>query len=458
MSNNKKVFKLKNTIKFNSATIVFGIILFYILARLFVFSNKEPITVYEVNKSTINNNIILSGIAIRNETLISSTKSGYVNYYVRDGEKANKLATVCTIDETGKTVDYLQEAQVDGNLFSDKDYSNIRNTISLYKTNYNDIEFYNTYIFKNNIENKVLETANEILMQQLSISSDLSTFSSITTPESGAITYYSDGFETLSIDNISKEIFDKTNYNKISLKSGEIINSNNPVFKVISSEEWSIIAPITDEQIQSFSDSNSISFVLNNSSYKIRANYEILNGLDGKYINIKLKKYLSNFIDERFLTIEILMDDVEGLKVPNSAIINKDVYKIPIEFYYSLGDDKSKYFYSQFTSDDGSLITERNDVYICFIDEGFCYVDTNNFDEADVLVDLSGTKTLTMITCEKTSKKAVYKANTGTAKIKYIDIIKEGDEFSVISPKGQIQIYDKIILDSTKVKENQIIY
>ena len=167
MSNNKKPVKFKREIIINPATCVVFAILIYVVISVFISMRKEPITIYKVNKSNVSNNIELDGIALRNEKLIRASQGGYVCYYVRDGEKAQKYSTVCTIDKSGEVYDILTETEEYEDLFTEENYSDIRSIISLYKVNYDNVSYYNSYVFENNINNKVLDLTNEILMQQL---------------------------------------------------------------------------------------------------------------------------------------------------------------------------------------------------------------------------------------------------------------------------------------------------
>ncbi len=54
--------------------------------------------------------------------------------------------------------------------------------------------------------------------------------------------------------------------------------------------------------------------------------------------------------------------------------------------------------------------------------------------------------------------KGAYSANRGTAEFKEVTIIKTIDEFVLIESNEKIKVYDNIILDSSQVTENQIIY
>ncbi len=541
MSRNNNVVKINKPIKVNAATCVVAAILLYVIICVIKMAAKEPISIYRVSKSNVNNNITLNGLAIRDEQLIKTTNAGYVCYYIRDGEKVMKGSTVCTVDETGSLVNTVADSDEFEALLNEEDYADIRELISLYKVSYSDETFYEAYNFENNVNNKVLELTNEVMMQQIT-DNNFSNLSGIKSSYSGIVTYYIDGYEGYDISKVKASDFDKSKYSKQTLKTGEIVSAGSDIVKIIPSEKWNIIAPITDQQISALADTEMISFKINNSSYIVYMPYTIINSADGKYINISLDKYLYNYMAERFLTIEIIRDQDEGLKVPNSALVTKDVYKIPISYLTAGGNQSNENrFNVQSKDENGNLVNKLVEPTIFKIDEEYCYVDPSFFEDTDVLVPKN---TITMSSMEKVAyaegnlyaiplsylnasvtegqsvkisvqrkkddgtgrinadvetmvyhiigdyayvdssgfkdtdilvegdasssiavsvleiKKldGVYLANRGTAEFTYVTVLKTVDEFALIKNGEEINVYDNIILDSSKVVENQVIY
>lgn len=455
---NNRILKYNRDVKINVATVVIAAVFIYSLISLFRMINKDPITIYKVSKSNINNNISLNGLVVREEKIINSNKNGYVCYYVRDGQKIKKGATLCTIDGSGKMKDYIEEGAQSEEILTASDYNNIRTTISLYKSTYKNENFYNTYNFNNNINNKVVEVTNEILMKR--VSGTITGLSPITSPYSGTVTYYIDGYENYDINNVSKEAFDKSKYQKQTLKTGDDVTSNSQIIKVLPSENWNIIAPITDEQIERISNRDSVLFKINNSSFEVYMPYTIIEKPDGKYINISLNKYMSNFIAERFVSIEIIKPDDEGLKIPVSSIVEKDTYKIPVR-YLSGGGNQTNYnrFNIQVKDNETGEVTIKQVLpTIYMMDDEYCYVDPSVFSNSDVLLDITSNNTIAVSLLELNKLQGVYLANRGTAEFRRVTVLKTVDEFSLIKNDEEIKVYDNIILDASSVSENQIIY
>lgn len=456
---NGKVVQIHKDIKVNIATLIVAAILLYVVICVIIAARKEPITTYKVNKSDVSNNITLDGLVVRNEQILYTEKSGYICYYIRDGEKIKKNSTVCTVDETGQIYDVLSDAAEYDNLLTAEDYQDIRSAISLYKVTYRDVDFYNAYNFETNINNKVLELTNEILMQQIQQGGSAVTLSAINSPSSGLVTYYIDGYENYDISKVKMEDFDKSKYEKQTLKSGDIITASSPIVKVIPSENWNIIAPITQTQIDSIAEQSYVKIKINNSSYTMNMPYEIINGSDGTYINIMIDKYLSNFLSERFVSVEIIMAEDSGLKIPVSALVEKDVYQIPISYLSGGGNQNSANRINvQVLDENGEITIKQVAPTIYKIDDKYCYVDPLAFEDTDVLIDIDSNSTIAVSLLTTMKIEGVYSANRGTADFKMVTVIKIVDEFALVESDEALKVYDNIILNSSQVQENQIIY
>ena len=176
-------------------------------------------------------------------------------------------------------------------------------------------------------------------------------------------------------------------------------------------------------------------------------------------INIKLDKYLLNYITERFVTIELFMDEDDGLKIPVSSLVDKEVYKIPVS-YLSAGGNQSNQnrINVQVRTDDGDITLKQVVPTIYKIDDDYCYVDPLSFDDTDVIIDINTNETTAVSVLPTDTIKGVYTANRGIAEFRIVTIIKTVDDFALIQNDEELNVYDNIILDSSKVTENQIIY
>lgn len=456
--------KPSNEFRVNIGTIIFAIIFFYIIIRILISLQKESLSIYEVQNSYIDTNISATALIVRQEELVNATSSGYVSYYVRDGEKIGKNKTVYTIDETGSIYEKIKDADSDAFELTNDGLNEVRTRISNFENYFNYASFSDVYNFHYDIENAVLELTNEAMIEQLTSlddsSTDISTYKKVTTTDSGIITYYKDGYENFDIHNFKASDINKSNYKKTTLKTGEIINSGDPVYKLITSENWYLIAELSDKQVKELSDQDTVTVNIHNSSKNITCNFELTKQDNKNFIIISLNQQMVNYINDRFIDIVIIQDQNNGLKIPNTSITKKSVYKIPIDYLSQGSDSTSNNLLNIKVLDDKGEVTLKQvspDIYKT--DDEYCYVDPNDFGGNDVLVNTQNNDTLALNTAEKAELQGVFCVNQGIATFRYIDVFYQDDEYTIVKPEVPYSIawYDRIILDQSLVKENQII-
>lgn len=448
----------------NIGTIIFGIIFIYIIIRVIISMQTETLSIYEVQNSYIDTNIKANALIIRQENLVNTTSSGYVSYYVRDGEKVGKNKTVYTIDETGSVYDKLKDANADGLTMSDEGLKEVRTRISNFENYFDYSNFQEVYNFRYDIENAVLELTNEAMIEQLTSldgdSVNSTTYKKIDSTEAGIITYYKDGYENTNIENFKASDTDGTEYKKTTLKTGEIINSGEPVYKLITSENWYLIVPLTDKQTERLKDKDTLHINIHNSSKNIWCPVQFT-VKDGKsFAILSLDQQMVNYINYRYIDIVILMEQNNGLKIPNTSITKKKVYKLPLD-YLSKGSDSTEKAYLNLRQLDekGEISLKQIHANIYKKDDKFCYIDPNDFASDAVIVNIDTNETLALSGAESEEIQGVYCVNQGVATFRYIDIQYQDDEYTIINDNVPYSIawYDRIVLNQDFVKENQII-
>lgn len=453
-----------NQFKINIGTVIFIVILIYIVIRIIMSLQKESLSIYEVQNSYIDTNITTTALIVREEKLINADSSGYVSYYVRDGEKIGKNKTIYTIDETGSVYEKIKDSDSDALAMSPEGLTEVRTRISNFENYFDYSSFSDVYNFKYDIENAVLELTNEALIEQLTSLDDnttsVSTYKKVSTTEAGIITYYQDGYEDFDIKNFKASDIDKGNYKKTTLKTGEIINAGDPVYKLITSENWYLVAPISEKEAEALKEKDNAQINIHNSSKNITCNFELTQKDNKDFIIFSLSQQMVNYINERYIDIVILMDQNNGLKIPNTSITQKKVYKIPVE-YLSNGSDSadSSFLNVKKLDEKGEVTIKQVEPDIYKIDEEFCYVDPNDFAKEDVLVNTNNNETLALSTAATSEIDGVFCVNQGIAAFRYIDIRYQDDEYTIVNADVDYSIawYDRIVLNQSLVKENQII-
>ena len=244
------------------------------------------------------------------------------------------------------------------------------------------------------------------------------------------------------------------------MKTGEIVNTGDPVYKLITSENWYLIAPISKEETKALKDKDSVQINIHNSSKNISCDFELTKKGDSNFIILFLTQQMVNYINERFIDIIILMNQNNGLKIPNTSITIKKVYKIPVDYLSTGSDSTDKNLLNIKKLDDKGEVTIKQVKPVIYKTEGkYCYVNPDDFSKEDVLVNTQTNDTLALSKIDSTEIEGVFCVNQGTAAFRYIDILYQDTEYTIVKPDVDYSIswYDRIVLNQTMVKENQII-
>lgn len=449
-------------VKVSFGFLIFAIILIYMVVRIVISLNEEEIATYQVVKSDYDSGFTKTGIAIRSESINYSAYSGYIYYYIYDGEKVSKGSNVYAVDGTGAMADALGDITYDSSIVNSEKFADIDSRIEIFKSQVSADNFYEVYNFKYDLENKITEAYSEMAAHILKSDSTLGTsYKPVPSAESGIVTYYQDGFEELSVESISPKDFDKEGYNKVSLKSNDIIKSGEAVYKLVNSESWQIAVMVNEDEYNRLTENDKIKFNINGGSRVYTTGYTALEQNDGYFIILEMNKYMADYAEERYLDISFVFSEISGLQIPNSAITEKKVYKIPIKFLTKgNGTNDYIYFNQRIIGDDGEITSKLVSPVIYYKDDLYCYVDGSELDDNAVFIENETNETFSLISAATDNMQGVYCTSKGTALFRRISIITRGDDYSLVEDELEygISAYDWIVLDADSVEENQSIY
>lgn len=467
---NQKVVKFKKRKRINIGVIVFLILFLYIAINVYIYFTKEQLTIYEVHEGSTAIDNRITGLILRDEKIITSDKAGYVSYYKKEGARVAKNEAVYSIDDTGMMGDILARGDVSIKI-SKQDNAELLHSIHTFRTSFSNDDFSSVYHFKDDMESMVLDILNTTILnnQQALFEATGQAYSmnAVTSPNSGIVTYYTDGYEDIEADQVTKDMFNLEEYVRTGLRTTDIVDQNTPIYKLITSEKWNIILPLTEEQYDMLSDKEQIRFTILEDDLELTAALSLSQRGSDRFAKLTLNKYLSNYIEDRYLEVKLDFDSVEGLKIPLSSIIEKEFYLVPLEYFTKGGDSMA----------DG-LIVESYDVKsgeaehtftpteIYYQDDAYAYVDTKDFEPNTIIkypvkeeMGNAGNKDLFKL--GPTNKlTGVYNVNQGYAVFRRIEILYQNQEYAIVksnTPKG-LSAYDQIALDGKTAVDEAIIY
>ncbi len=450
--------KSKNNKKqLNIGIIVCIAIILYLVVTFCVYFFNGRTAIYEasIGQTASRYEGQYNALILREEKIINSAGSGYINYFVGDATNIHTGQQTYIVDGTGQISSMLERAAKDQSILSDTNLSKIRSGLYDFDTAFTEDHFYDVYSYKYKVESQILELINSSVFD--SINADLSNdnaYKIVSSDISGIMLHNTDGLEELKPDNVEASHFNKSNYEKNIIKSNDLIEEGSPVYKVVTSDRWNLVFQISDPAVFADTDYLTIQFLKDN--IIADAAFEMFTKAGNTYGVLTLNKYMIRYVTDRYTQITILDDTKEGIKVPKTAITEKQYYMIPVE-YLSQGGNSNEYgFNKEVIREDGSTsVNIVNPVIVKRTDE-FCYVSTDEFSDGDVLVKNDSDSRYQV--GAKENLQGVFISRGGYATFRNVDIIGENNSFYIVdSSKSQINLFDQIVKDASKVEENDVV-
>lgn len=444
----------------NIGLLIFGIIFFYLVITVLMYLTSGHVTRYEVREGSIIKDTAYTGFAVREETLVQTETEGYVNYYASENNKVRVGTNVYTL--SGSKIEEPAAQESEAAAFTADERSELTLKIQRFNESFQDESFSDAYTLKTDITDTLLSKTAQSKTAQLDAliaSGEVAGLSLFPSPKDGIVIYSTDGMENISLDTITLDVFDKANYKQVRFQNNDKVSSGTPVYKLITSETWSLVVPFTDETAKELVDKQFVKVRFLKDSAVIWAELSIIER-DKTYLGcLTFDNSMIRYASDRFLDIELILEDETGLKIPKSAEVEKSFYTIPSEYITQGGDSDADGVFRQTKDKSGDPITEflRTEIYYRTEDGLTVYLDPTILKDGDILVKPESNETYTV--GEKKPLKGVYTLNTGYAVFKQIEILCESDEYYIVKEGNSYSLsnYDQIALNGNSIRENDIV-
>ncbi len=461
MSNGKRVVKFRRRRSVNIGIIIFTILFLYMAINIYLYFTKEHMSIYEVKEGANVEDNLFTGLVLREEEIVRSDKAGYISYFQKDGARIAKNASVYAVDDSRQIMDMIltSEEPID---VSEEINGQFLYEIEKFRTNYSDSNFNPVYSFREDAQSTVLDLLNQTMIEEgrtIEEETGLSySYGVVQSAGSGIITYYLDSYEDITAEQVTPEMFQADTYARTQLRTAEMIPQNTPVYKLVTSDTWSIILPLSEEQYSVLSGKTSIGLTIEKDGQETNAALTLYQRGSEYYAKLTMDKLLSNYIQDRYLDVILHIDAEKGYKIPLSSIVEKDFYLVPLE-YFTVGADSGK---------DGLVkesYSENGEVKYTFIptdkyyDDGtYGYVDTRLFPTGTWIKIMDKDERYQLALTEKLT--GVFNVNMGYAVFKRIEPLYQNDSYCIIKKNTSygVSLYDHIALDGSTAVEQKIIY
>lgn len=469
---------------------IFFIILcfIYVIGSSVNFLTKKIVNYDILAYGTVDTPKSANAIIVRSEKIYNTEKAGVISYDVADNEKVKKGAVVCSIkdeavvaqmqaslDDINEQIMKIQTERQDISVYSEdiKKYNTqIKDVIDENALDYAYMKLGNIYELGNTVK-KQLDTRNQYLLsensgelkelvsQKKEQESKLNeNISNIVAEESGIVSYYIDGLEEEltpeNMDSITKSMISDTVKAESSFKSS--VKANTPAFKLVTSNTWYIVSYINKDYIKEWEKGDTRTIYIKDDEgrqHRLESYVQELTPGDSEtFVILKITRDMTDFINVRNITIETESSE-RGYKIPNSAVVEETLMKIPTSYVDSDGN--------VIKVDNGSNKTVAVSVSGKDPDDSnysYTPVQMGVINVGDTIK--SPVSDETFVIADVLNTKGIYVVNTGIAEFRTIDLTNSvsNSTHTILDPSynTNIYVYDRILTDPRNVEKEEMVY
>lgn len=451
---NIQVYRKKWNI--NIGVIIFGAVFIYLVVTVLLYLTGNHVTAYEVREGSILKDNAYTGFIVRDETIVQAESDGYINYFALEGSKVGAKTRVYTLSD--KKLELTSNTDEESLELTSEEQNSISMKTQSFSENFREEQFSDVYTLKNNITNVLESKSNQSRQAQLDAmvaagNNDLQIYTAVS---DGIILYSTDGYENITTDQVTEDDISKANYESKNLTDNTKIKAGDPVYKLIRSNDWSVVILLNDETAKELADVNRVKVSFSKDNETTYAGFSIQTKKDTSYGILTFDSSMIRYAEERYLDLELILEDESGLKIPKSSVVTKKFYTVPKDYLTSGGNSSGTGVLVDIGKDQSQF--QSVEVYYSDEESNLVYLDYDAFDSNTVLKKPDSSETYELTKTKKL--KGVYNINKGYAIFRQVQILCESDEYYIVA-SGQdygLTNYDHIALYGDSVRTDDVVF
>lgn len=361
MLNEKKRMRRKRWKKFRVALI--SIIILYLTFRMLPILHASKVETHTVKNGELEVLLKVNGIVLKEETVYKSTATGEIIYLVDEGERIGVQDKVVEISlnndivqlkeelkEIEEELNQLEENNISKSVFKSDIDKNQRYIDSLIKEIQESIlnkDYKKASEAKKKLEDSLdkhknltgqngynasnierLKQRREEILAKIQVS-NIEYYSD----KAGIISYNIDNLENIYVPDKISELYPKNlkkmNEEMLNQYSGKNVKTGDQIYKIIDNYEWYIAVKLTEQDIiDTLQEGKNLLVRLDGSTKEVKGEiFKVNREKDEAVLILRFNKGLYNYYQERYLDIDIILQEYEGLKIPTKAIVERDGIK-----------------------------------------------------------------------------------------------------------------------------------
>lgn len=457
------IFRRKNSVNIseyktkqgmNIGILIFILILLYLIVTIVTYATSKRISTYEVRRGSIVKDNSFTGLILRQEKTVYAEADGYISYFRNENSKVKAGSNVYAVSTEIQNTETAADTQ--SLSLSEDMQKNLNLKTQNFNENFDPQKFSAVYTLKNDVTEALRDASNQSKMVQLESLASLNS-SNIHVYQSandGILVRNIDGYEDLTEASLKPSDFDRTSYNSVRLEDQGRIQAGDAVYKLVTSEEWYAYIELDENQAKELSETTSIKTRIDKDNEALWADFSVLQ-LDGRYYGkLLFDNSMIRYAKDRFLNIELILEQESGLKIPKSALIEKEFYVVPAEYMTFSESGTSQGFLFK---EEGEKVFRTAEIYQ-ITEEGEVYLNPGDFTQNTFLAHPESGESFPLK--EKKSLRGVYSINKGYTVFRQVAILCENEDYYIVDEGMNYSLsnYDHIVLDGSMVEGSEVVF
>lgn len=451
--------KYKNKREMNLGIFLFAIVFLYLVITIISYFTSDTVSAYEVREGSIVRDNSYTGLVIRNETVVNAEEDGYVNFYQSENSKVKKGTRIYVL-----TPEELNTSDVSAGssqtVINDETQSGIVLQVQNFNENYSNTDFSSVYLLKDEItaslQNELSQTRTEHLDAAVAESGQTAVTSSAA--RDGIVAYTIDGLEELTKDSFTEADFDRTDYESATVSDQMKISTGEPVYKLITDEDWSVIVRLEDDTARELmeKETTTLKVRIDKDSETLNAAFSVIER-DGNYYGcLDFDNSMIRYAEDRYLNIELILEDETGLKIPKTAVVQEEFFVISREYLTTGGNSSASGVLKM--DENGNAVFQEVDIYNISEEEDEVYLSKEDVSAGDVLIRPESSDTYTV--GDTKTLEGVYNINRGYAVFRKVTVLCENDDYCIVQEGEDYGLYnyDHIVQNGASVEPDEVVY
>ncbi len=455
-----KISQYKTKQEMNIGILIFTLILLYLIVTVFTYATSKRISTYEVRRGSIVKDNSYNGLILRQEVTAAAESGGYISYFRNENSKVKTGSNIYAVSPMRLDIEVSTETEEF--TFGTEVQKNLMLKTQNFNENFHPQKFSSVYTLKNELIGILRDASNQSKMTRLDtlISQNSGNIHVGKSAADGILVRTIDGYESLSEQTLKPEDFDRTSYSAVRLEDQAEVGAGDIVYKLVTGEEWYVYIQLDKAMAEELAETTYIKTRIDKDNETVWADFSILQIDENYYGKLLFDNSMIRYAGDRFLNIELITEQESGLKIPKSAVIEKEFYVVPSEYLTSNKSGTAQGVLVRKKNDESGELEEvfqAADIYY-MTEKGDFYLDPEDFGPNTFLMKEGSSETFLLK--DQDALQGVYNINQGYAVFRRVLILCENADYYIVEEGASYSLsnYDHIVLDGNMVEDSEVVF